>query len=100
MPNRVLVGADEMPLVIVAMLLNGGYGCNTVFDFAPLWRSGIGFDHLFDTLRHAAQPGQADNYPPYDIEGTGENTRPSRLDARSDHGDDRAECAGSLRSAS
>ena len=20
---------------------------NTVFDFAPLWRSGIGFDHLF-----------------------------------------------------
>src|SRR5919205_4563064 len=47
---------------------------NTVFDVAPLWRSGIGFDHLFDMLGQAAQAGQADNYPPYDIEKTGEDT--------------------------
>ena len=40
---------------------------NTVFDFAPLWRSGIGFDHLVDVLGQAAKV-QTDNYPPYDIE--------------------------------
>jgi len=38
------------------------------FDFTPLWRSTIGFDHLADlvdaSLRHATD----DNYPPYNIE--------------------------------
>ena len=46
---------------------------NTVFDFAPLWRSGIGFDHLPDLLGQAAKVDQTDNYPPYDIEKTGED---------------------------
>ena len=46
---------------------------NTVFDFAPLWRSGIGFDHLTDLLGQAAQVDQTDKYPPYDIEKTGED---------------------------
>jgi len=46
---------------------------NTVFDFAPLWRSGIGFDHLTDLLGQAAKVDQTDNYPPYDIERTGED---------------------------
>ena len=46
---------------------------NTVFDVAPLWRSGIGFDHLFDVLGKVAKAGQADGYPPYDIEKTGED---------------------------
>ena len=46
---------------------------NTVFDFAPLWRSGIGFDHLFDMLRQAAETDHSDSYPPYDIEKTGED---------------------------
>jgi len=46
---------------------------NTVFDFAPLWRSGIGFDHLFDMLGQAAKTDHSDNYPPYDIEKTGED---------------------------
>jgi molecular chaperone IbpA len=45
---------------------------NTVFDFAPLWRSGIGFDHVVDMLGQAAN-AKADNYPPYDIEKTGED---------------------------
>ncbi|HWW48466.1 MAG TPA: Hsp20 family protein [Xanthobacteraceae bacterium] len=42
-------------------------------DFAPLWRSTIGFDRLADlvdsTLRQAAE----DNYPPYNIERSGED---------------------------
>ena len=46
---------------------------NTIFDFAPLWRSGIGFDHLFDMLGQAAKTDHSDNYPPYDIEKTGED---------------------------
>jgi len=44
---------------------------NTVFDFAPLQRSGIGFDHLFDMLGQAAKADKSNNYPPYDIERTG-----------------------------
>jgi molecular chaperone IbpA len=46
---------------------------NTVFDFAPLWRSGVGFDRLFDLLDQAGKWEPADNYPPYDIEKTGED---------------------------
>ena len=45
---------------------------NTVFDFAPLWRSGIGFDHVVDMLGQAAS-AKDDKYPPYDIEKTGED---------------------------
>lgn len=42
----------------------------TTFDFAPLYRSTVGFDHLFDMLdASAARP----NWPPYDIERKGEN---------------------------
>jgi molecular chaperone IbpA len=43
-----------------------------MFDFAPLWRSGIGFDHLFDVLGQAAK-AEIGTYPPYDIEKTGED---------------------------
>ena len=46
---------------------------NTVFDFAPLWRSGIGFDRLFDVVEQALKFEPTDNYPPYNIEKTGEN---------------------------
>lgn len=46
----------------------------TVFDFAPYRRSTVGFDRLFDTLENLAQAdGNAGNYPPYDIERTGED---------------------------
>jgi HSP20 family molecular chaperone IbpA len=38
-----------------------------------MWRSGIGFDHLFDVLGQAAKVEQSGNYPPYDIERTGED---------------------------
>lgn len=44
------------------------------FDFAPLYRSTVGFDHLFsllDQVGGSADGGQS--YPPYNIERTGEN---------------------------
>jgi molecular chaperone IbpA len=41
-------------------------------DFAPLWRSTIGFDRLFDLVEAAQRSGE-DNYPPYNIERLGED---------------------------
>ena len=48
----------------------------TEFDFSPLFRSTVGFDRMFDLLQHAARGGGEENpnYPPYDIERTGEDT--------------------------
>jgi molecular chaperone IbpA len=41
----------------------------TTFDFAPLYRSTVGFDRLFEMLDHSVRP----DWPPYDIEKTGES---------------------------
>jgi molecular chaperone IbpA len=43
-------------------------------DFAPLYRSTIGFDRLFSMLDNVGTPDSAPAYPPYNIERTGENT--------------------------
>ncbi|MFK0161918.1 Hsp20 family protein [Rhizobium sp. NPDC090279] len=43
-------------------------------DFSPLYRSTVGFDRLFTMLDGLGQPDQAQTYPPYNIERTGENT--------------------------
>ena len=40
------------------------------FDFAPLYRSTVGFDRLFDMLDAG---GTRPDWPPYDIERVGEN---------------------------
>lgn len=46
----------------------------TTFDFSPLFRSTIGFDHLARLLESAMELDQAGNgYPPYNIEVKGEN---------------------------
>ncbi|KQT52110.1 MULTISPECIES: Hsp20 family protein [unclassified Aureimonas] len=41
-------------------------------DFAPLYRSTVGFDRLFAKLDQLSQPENAQSYPPYNIERTGE----------------------------
>ena len=43
------------------------------FDFSPLFRSTIGFDHLTRLLDSAARVESGSGYPPYNIEVTGEN---------------------------
>lgn len=43
------------------------------FDFSPFTRSAIGFDHLFELLSNQ-NIDNAENYPPYDIVRTGEDT--------------------------
>lgn len=45
----------------------------TNFDFAPLWRSTIGFDHLADLVDTTLRQTTDDNYPPYNIERSGED---------------------------
>jgi len=42
-------------------------------DLAPLWRSTVGFDRLFDLIDDSARWIGEDNYPPYNIERTGED---------------------------
>ncbi len=46
----------------------------TEFDLSPLFRSSVGFDRMFDRLQHSMRGGAEENYPPYDIERTGEDS--------------------------
>jgi molecular chaperone IbpA len=46
----------------------------TDFDFSPLFRSTVGFDRMFNMLQHSMRGGAEENYPPYDIERTGEDS--------------------------
>ena len=44
------------------------------FDFAPLYRSTVGFDKMFSLLDQlGGVEGSAPSYPPYNIERNGEN---------------------------
>jgi molecular chaperone IbpA len=43
------------------------------FDFTPYRRTTVGFDHLFELLENAGRSAQNENYPPFNIERTGEN---------------------------
>jgi len=44
------------------------------FNFAPLYRSTVGFDRMFSLLDQlGGVEGSAPSYPPYNIERTGEN---------------------------
>jgi molecular chaperone IbpA len=45
----------------------------TTFDVAPLWRSTVGFDRLFDLIEDSVRLTNGDNYPPYNIERAGED---------------------------
>jgi len=43
------------------------------YDFSPLYRSTVGFDRLFDMLDQATRVEPMTNWPPYNIEKTGED---------------------------
>jgi molecular chaperone IbpA len=45
----------------------------TTFDFSPLYRSVVGFDRLAALLEAAAKTEASTNWPPYNIESTGED---------------------------
>jgi molecular chaperone IbpA len=44
------------------------------FDPTPLWRSTVGFDRLFDLIENMLSLPGDDNYPPCNIERTGEDS--------------------------
>lgn len=44
------------------------------FDFTPYRRSTVGFDRLFDLLENHARTSQGDNYPPFNIEQTSQDS--------------------------
>ena len=46
----------------------------TGFDFAPLFRTAIGFDRLARLVDTAAASAEVPSYPPYNIEKTGEDS--------------------------
>jgi molecular chaperone IbpA len=44
------------------------------YDLTPFWRSTVGFDRLFDLLEESGRlTGEEHNYPPYNIERTGDD---------------------------
>ena len=43
------------------------------FDFTPYRRNTVGFDRLFELLENTGRIAQNENYPPFNIERTGEN---------------------------
>jgi molecular chaperone IbpA len=46
----------------------------SAFDFAPFRRSTVGFDRLFDMLENSSLGQGQENYPPFDLVKTGENS--------------------------
>jgi molecular chaperone IbpA len=46
----------------------------TTLDFSPLFRTGIGFDRVFDVLDNASRLQPTDNWPPCDIIKEGEDS--------------------------
>jgi molecular chaperone IbpA len=46
----------------------------TTVDFAPLFRTAIGFDRLARLVDTATSASDAQSYPPYNIERTGDDT--------------------------
>ncbi len=45
----------------------------TAYDFSPLYRSVVGADRMANLIETAMSAGADSNYPPYDIEKTGED---------------------------
>jgi len=43
------------------------------FDFSPLYRSTVGFDRLFDLLDQTSLAEAAPNWPPYNVERSGDD---------------------------
>ncbi len=45
----------------------------TSYDYAPLYRSSVGFDRVFNLLENAQRAPSISDWPPYDIVKTGDN---------------------------
>jgi molecular chaperone IbpA len=66
-------GAGGVRRLLVPSCSMEDLAMRTTYDFAPLWRSTIGFDRLFDLVDAAQQAGTEDNYPPCNVERLSED---------------------------
>lgn len=46
----------------------------TSYDYAPLYRSSVGFDRIFNLLENAQRARSSNDWPPYDIVKTDDDT--------------------------
>lgn len=46
----------------------------TSYDYAPLFRSSVGFDRIFNLLENAQRTRSISDWPPYDIVKTGDDS--------------------------
>jgi len=46
----------------------------TSYDYAPLYRSSVGFDRIFNLLENAQRARSTNDWPPYDIVKTGDDS--------------------------
>lgn len=46
----------------------------TSYDYAPLYRSSVGFDRVFNLLENAQRARSVNDWPPYDIVKTGDDS--------------------------
>ncbi len=46
----------------------------TSYDYAPLFRSSVGFDRVFNLLENAQRARSISDWPPYDIVKTGDDS--------------------------
>lgn len=46
----------------------------TSYDYAPLFRSTVGFDRIFNLLENAQRARSISDWPPYDIVKTGDDS--------------------------
>ncbi|MBB3965785.1 Hsp20 family protein [Rhizobium metallidurans] len=46
----------------------------TSYDYAPLYRSSVGFDRIFNLLENAQRARAISDWPPYDIVKTGDDS--------------------------
>jgi molecular chaperone IbpA len=46
----------------------------TTYDYAPLYRSSVGFDRVFNLLENAQRARSISDWPPYDIVKTGDDS--------------------------
>src|SRR4029079_14020098 len=65
-PGQVIAGINRP-------CFQGVLAVNTL-DFSPLFRTAIGFARLARQLESARSVGEAQSYPPYNVEKTGEDS--------------------------
>ena len=64
---------DERPAPLLSMLLKlEDMAMNLNFD--PFWRSSVGFDRILELMDESLRYQPENNYPPYNILRTGENS--------------------------